>query len=322
MTKNKQKGLGLLDVLFALALLGLIYAGAAKVLMTQKETNAAQNYRIRIEQVIEALQKYQYQQHTTKPPVPVIDEFPTELNDLVTVDEQFWINCTEADEVAKRCIRPDYVPWTKQRIGYEAGHKGITIGSEIRDVAYVEMTFPLSNSVIEPMYRAKWATELLKMPYAKAQSNGDITVMVYDPLLSQLYDEFLQRDGSVTLTDDWDAGGNHAITNAKDFTIANSDGTQKIVSEGLVDVWTVEHGDKILKPSCPANTEPKIALSISYIRVNKEDKLSGSVRPWVQSETSDYWEVGLSSRVNVVDTGEIKESFLGKIQALTFCRKS
>ncbi|WP_142379575.1 type II secretion system protein, partial [Klebsiella pneumoniae] len=59
---KRQRGLGLLDVLFALALLGLIYAGAAKVLMTQKETNAAQDYRVRIEQVIEALQKYQYQQ--------------------------------------------------------------------------------------------------------------------------------------------------------------------------------------------------------------------------------------------------------------------
>ncbi|TOK15542.1 prepilin-type cleavage/methylation domain-containing protein, partial [Vibrio parahaemolyticus] len=61
---KRQRGLGLLDVLFALALLGLIYAGAAKVLMTQKETNAAQDYRVRIEQVIEALQKYQYQQRT------------------------------------------------------------------------------------------------------------------------------------------------------------------------------------------------------------------------------------------------------------------
>ncbi|TOK18426.1 prepilin-type cleavage/methylation domain-containing protein, partial [Vibrio parahaemolyticus] len=61
---KRQRGLGLLDVLFALALLGLIYAGTAKVLMTQKETNAAQDYRVRIEQVIEALQKYQYQQRT------------------------------------------------------------------------------------------------------------------------------------------------------------------------------------------------------------------------------------------------------------------
>ncbi|MDN4720253.1 hypothetical protein QYZ43_26225 [Vibrio parahaemolyticus] len=46
------------------------------MLMTQKETNAAQDYRVRIEQVIEALQKYQYQQRTIKPAVAVIDEFP------------------------------------------------------------------------------------------------------------------------------------------------------------------------------------------------------------------------------------------------------
>ncbi|MCZ5901300.1 type II secretion system protein, partial [Vibrio parahaemolyticus] len=100
----------------------------------------------------------QYQQRTIKPPVAVIDEFPTELNDLVTTDEQFWINCSEADEAAKRCIRPDSVPWTRERIGYEAGHKSITIGTELRDVAYAQLTFPLSSSVIEPIYRAKWAT--------------------------------------------------------------------------------------------------------------------------------------------------------------------
>lgn len=317
---KRQRGLGLLDVLFALALLGLIYAGAAKVLMTQKETNAAQDYRVRIEQVIEALQKYQYQQRTLKPPVAIMDEFPTELNDLVTPDEQFWINCTQADEAARRCIRPDYVPWTTQRIGYEAGHKGITVGTDVRDVAYVEMTFPLSSSAIAPMYRAKWATELLKMPYAKAQPNGDITVMVYDPLLSQLYDEFLQRDGSVALTDDWDVGGDYAITNAQDVTILNSDGTQKIVSQGLVDIYTVEHGDKVEKPSCPEGTQPYIALGLGKIFISKDYQLTGSQKPYLLSQGSDYWQVGLEVRVKSLLTGKLDKIHTGEITAFTQCK--
>lgn len=292
MLNRKQRGMGLLDVLFAIALLGLIYTGIAKWALINKEKNAAQDYRTRIEHVVEALQKYQYQQKIIKPPVAVIDQFPTNLNALMTSSEQFWINCTAADEAARRCIRPDYLPWSSRRIGYEAGRKTVTIGSDLRDIAYAKLTFPLSSTAIQPIYRAKWATELLKVPYSKALSNGDITVMVYDPLLSQLYDEFLQRDGSVKLTDDWDVGGDHGITNAKDYTIKNSDGTQKLVSSGLVNIVSVEHGDKVSKPSCPVGLFPKIALSIAYIEVANEDELAGSSKPFIMSQTSDYWKIG------------------------------
>ncbi len=271
---KRQRGLGLLDVLFALALLGLIYAGAAKVLMTQKETNAAQDYRVRIEQVIEALQKYQYQQRTIKPPVAVIDEFPTELNDLVTTDEQFWINCSEADEAAKRCIRPDSVPWTRERIGYEAGHKSITIGTELRDVAYAQLTFPLSSSVIEPIYRAKWATELLKclMPKRKPMATS------LSLFMTRCYRSSMTTYNAMAVSLTRRLGCGRYITNAHDVTILNSDGTQKIVSQGLVDIYTVQHGDKV-KPSCPEGTQPYIALGLGKIFINKDYQLTGSQKP-------------------------------------------
>lgn len=317
-----QRGLGLLDVLFAIALLGLVYAGVAKWALINKEKNAAQDYRNRIEHVVEALQKYQYQQKTIKPPVAVIDQFPTNLNDLVTPDEQFWINCTAADEAARRCVRPDYLPWSSLRIGYEAGRKTVTIGSDLRDIAYAELTFPLSGSAIAPIYRAKWATELLKVPYAKALSNGDITVMVYDPLLSQLYDEFLQRDGSVQLTDDWDVGGRYSITNIQDVTIANSDGTQKIVSKGLVDIYTVKHGDLVKKPACPDGMNPDIALGIGQIYIDKNYELTGSQKPYIEpiGTNDEHWQVGLEIRVKSLTTGEFKKVNTGEITAFTQCK--
>lgn len=315
-----QRGLGLIDVLFAIALLGLVYAGVAKWALINKEKNAAQDYRNRIEHVVEALQKYQYQQKTIKPPVAVIDQFPTNLNDLVTPDEQFWINCTVADEAARRCVRPDYLPWSSLRIGYEAGRKTVTIGSDLKDIAYAELTFPLSSTTIQPIYRAKWATELLKVPYAKALSNGDITVMVYDPLLSQLYDEFLQRDGSVQLTDDWDVGGDYAITNAKDLTLLNSDGTQKIISKGLVNVITVKHGDRVDKPSCPDGMAPDIMLSIANIYIGSDLELTGSQKPYLMTTTDRYWQVGLEVRVKSLITGQFEKATTGEITAFTQCK--
>lgn len=318
--RRQQRGLALLDVLFAIALLGLVLAGYVRFQAIQKEKHAAADYRSRIEHVIEALQKYQYQQHTATPPVDVIDEFPMLLNDLMTPEEQFWINCSDAQEAARNCIQPDYVPWTTQSITYEAGRKSITVGADVRDIAYAEMTFPLSPATIAPTYRAKWATELLKVPYAKEDSAGDIVITVYDPLISQLYDEFLQRDGSVMLTDDWDVGGDYGITNTQELTIANSDGTQKIVSQGLVDIYTVEHGDWVMKPSCPDSTFPQIALGIGNIYINKDFELTGSQKPYLLSERTDAWQVGLEVRVKSLLTGELKKSNLGEINAFTQCK--
>jgi hypothetical protein len=320
MTRVKQRGLALLDVLFAMALLGLIIAGSASQMRVKKEIKNAQDYRVRIEHVIEALQKHQYQQRTQSPPPPIDEEFPTLLNDLVTADEQFWINCTPADEAARYCLRPDYVPWSVDQIGYREGEKEVTIGSGTRTIAYAELTFPLSSTAIQPIHRAKWATELLKIPYAKAQTNGDITVMVYDPLLSQLYDAFLQHDGSVPLSDDWDVGGEYGITNARDYTILNSDGTQKIVSKGLVNVVTVKHGERVYKPACPQGTTPDIMLSIGNIYIASDYELTGSQKPYLITTTNDYWDIGLEVRVKSLITGDFKASNDGEITAFTQCK--
>nr|AKN39257.1 hypothetical protein [Vibrio tasmaniensis] len=270
--------------------------------------------------MIETLQKYQYQQHTLKPPVPLYEEFPNLLNDLVTPDEQFWINCTPADEAARSCVRPDSAPWTVERLGYEAGQRTVTINGQSRDIAYAKLTFPLSSTAIAPIYRAKWATELLKIPYAKAEPDGDITVMVYDPLLSQLYDAFLQHDGSVPLSDDWDVGGQFAVTNAKDLTILNADGTQKIVSKGLVNVVTVKHGERVYKPACPQGTTPDIMLSIGNIYIASDYELTGSQKPYLITTTSSYWDVGLEVRVKSLITGDLTKSSSGEITAFTQCK--
>lgn len=318
MKRAKQHGLALLDVLFAMALLGLIIAGSTKWMAIQKEKNAAVDYRERIEHVIEALQKHQYHQHIIK--APTTEEFPLQLNDLVTADEQYWIHCTEADEAARRCIRPDYVPWSAERVDYISGQKDVTIGSDIQTIAYAMLTFPLSRTAIQPIYRAKWATELLKVPYAKAQANGDITVMVYDPLLSQLYDAFLQHDGSVPLSDDWDVGGKFAVTNTKDLTILNADGTQKIVSKGLVNVSTVKHGERVYKPACPEGTTPDIMLSIGNIYIASDYELTGSQKPYLITTTNDFWDVGLEVRVKSLITGDFSIRNEGEITAFTQCK--
>lgn len=318
---QRQKGFTLIETLIALSLFALAVTGFFRMWNIYKEAHAADNYRAQIELVIEALQKYQYQQRTLG--VSKIDEFPTNLTDLVTTDEQFWINCSTADETARRCVRPDFLPWTSQRIKYSAGHKTVTVGATRKDIAFAELTFPLSATVIKPDYRAKWAAKLMTLPYAKQQTNGDIKVTVYDPLIAQVYDAFLQKDGSVQLTDDWDIGGEHAIMNAKDYTLKNADGSQTLVSQGLSNFYSVKHKDKVPKPRCPIGLKSSIKLALGYIRIEKEYQLVGSQKPYLikSGETPTEWQVGLEIRVKNLDTGDFGKANTGEIIAITQCRR-
>lgn len=314
---QRQKGFTLLETLIALSLFALGITGFFRLWSINKETHAADNYRAQIELVIEALQKYQYQQRTLG--VPKIDEFPTNLTDLVTTDEQFWINCSTADEAARRCVRPDFLPWASQRIGYQAGHKSVTIGGNVKDVAFAEMTFPLNPTVIKPDYRAKWAAKLMTLPYAKQQPNGDIKVTIYDPLLAQLYDAFLQKDGSVPLTDDWDVG-DKALSNVSDMFIRNADGSQSSVSKRLTETYVMQHNGKVFKPACPIGLSASIGFGIGQINVGREYQIFGDLKPYIQAETSKYWQLGLDVRVKNLTTGRTELLHTGDILAFAQCK--
>lgn len=317
--KRGQQGLALLDILLYIALLGLILVGVAQFTAAQKHQHEARDYRVRIEAVITALQKHQYQESQRFPPVDPSVEFPAHLNDLMTPEEQFWINCTDADEASRRCVQPDYVPWTTQHIDYVAGSKSVNVAGELRDIAYAQLTFPLSSGAISPTQRTKWSVELLKMPYAREEANGDVHVTVYDPLLSQLYDAFLQHDGSVALSEDWDVGGNHALLNAQDYTLTNSDGTQKIVSKGLTDIYTVQHNDTVQKPSCPANQTPVPHFSLGQIEINNSYELTGSQKAYIKSESSTHWTFGLEVRVLNLNTGQPEKLHDGFMTVFVQC---
>ena len=75
-----------------------------------------------------------------------------------------------------------------------------------------------------------------------------------------------------------------------------------------------------MKPSCPDSTFPQIALGIGNIYINKDFELTGSQKPYLLSERTDAWQVGLEVRVKSLLTGELKKSNLGEINAFTQCK--
>ncbi len=148
-----------------------------------------------------------------------------------------------------------------------------------------------------------------------------ITVRIDRPDKAFAYESLVKRSGDdSTLLGDWDVGGDFSITNTRDVTIRNSNGTQKLVSKGLSNVFTVNHGDMVKKPDCPTGTTPSINLALGYVKIEGDIQLVGSQKPYLMNETSAEWQVGLVLRVKNLISGTYGELNTGEILAITQCK--
>lgn len=228
--KRKQAGFGLLETLLSMVILsGLVLYGTGLYLDYIERRNA-EEYKAHIERVIEALQKYQYHKVTVEHDSPYSPSiWPATLDALMTdyPDGQFWPSCSAADEQNGLCRRPDGVPWSTSTLGYKIDFVGTP------SVPKATLTFPLSSSVIDTDDRATWAASLQRLPFITLEANQDLSVQIGDPLMVQIYKEFLQRDGSTELTDSWDVG-NQAILNASTITARGTNGKQVRADGGVM----------------------------------------------------------------------------------------
>ncbi|MUJ27968.1 hypothetical protein GNP73_08270 [Aliivibrio fischeri] len=148
-----------------------------------------------------------------------------------------------------------------------------------------------------------------------------VSVLIDRPDMAFAYDGLVKRSGNdSTLLGDWDVGGDYAITNAKDYTIRNDDGSQQLVSRGLVKITQVEHGDFIDKPQCPTDQESDLTLSIHTVTITNEFTLTGSIKPYVLSETDTQWQAGLEIRIKNNSTGKPTSTNKGLMNAFVQCK--
>lgn len=135
------------------------------------------------------------------------------------------------------------------------------------------------------------------------------------------YEGLVKRSGDdSTLLGDWDVGGQRSITNTRDVTIRNANGTQKLVSRGLSNVFTLQHGDFLQKPNCPPGLTPSINLALGYVKIESDYQLVGSQKPYLLSETATRWQVGLELRVKNINTNDFDKKNTGDILAITQCK--
>ncbi|SGZ07452.1 Hypothetical type IV pilin PilA, partial [Moritella viscosa] len=184
-TQKKQYGLTLIGTMLSLSIFSIMLIAWTRIAVDQLEKRNAVEFREHIELVTTQIQKYQYYQVTKKGIIPSASaSFPLNLDGLMTeYPDRFWPSCSMTDERNKICKRPDGLPWSNLKIGYRLTFSGAP------SLPSVVLTFPLSNKVLTANDRSRWASELLRLPFAKNQANGDITITIHDPMISHVYSE-------------------------------------------------------------------------------------------------------------------------------------
>lgn len=313
---NKIKGFSMLEALLVIGVLGVVLAFTIPLYMTKMKRDETVYYVDYLLSVSDALREYQYHKVTVEKVNPgTIESWPTDLEALMNdYTGTFWTPCSEAQQAQSLCKRPDRIPWTTTKLAYHVE----TFGND--SYAYLTVAMPPKDT---PEYHL-WLAPFSHLPHVEIDpSANQVRIKVQDLSMAKMYQDLLHRDGSTTLTNDWDAGGEHGIVNVKDITITNADGSQTSVAAGLTrGVGMSEHEEWVTKPACPTNLSPQIMTSFSGlvpdIVTNDFDNL-GPANVGILDETASQWQLMLNYTAIRNDDGEKWILNEGSINYLTFC---
>ena len=287
---KREQGYSMYEMLMAIAIISILMSFIIPLYLKQLERDDTKAYPEYLLTVVSALQRYQYHKVSVDKVNPGSTlSWPASLEYFMSdYNGMFWEACSNTEESKGLCKRPDRIPWTTAKLKYEAG----TLYGD--SYAYLTVDMPTTDT---PEY-ARWSSAIARIPHAKIQPDGTIRIKIQDLNMALYYREALKRDGSTKLTADWDVGGDFAITNAKDFTIRNSDGSQRSLAAGPM-TQVAGHNELVNKHACPEAFTPGITTSIKGLfnetSVPIAFKNLGSIRTYAVDNTAswtiklDYW---------------------------------
>lgn len=289
---KKQKGIVLFGVLIAMTIIGLLAIKASEWAAAVRIKENANSFYNRVLYIQQQFHAYISDKYLTGTNINSSFIFPYKFSDL---EGDYIPACSMDDNNAGFCMRYNQTPWgdiapSDYRV-VQVNHSGAPTYYR----AELDITLPDKNNVAftaERNMTLSMFSQLSNIRYD--DTNNKITLLIDRPDKAFAYDSLVKRSGDDSeLLGDWDIGGNYALTNAKDYTIRNADGTQKTVANKLTEIYTVKHGDYLTKPSCPSGMAFSYNLSISGIDSAAGYTLTGSNRPYLLSETSSEIRVGL-----------------------------
>lgn len=220
--------------------------------------------------------------------------FPNAWSDL---QPAYLPNCSTTDNNAGKCRKPEQTPWGTSMLMTKI-NSPVPPSVTPRYRLQIQIPFPNATSDATQLEHQAVLETLSRFPGSEFNEASNSLFVWVDRIDSGVQqDALVKRSGDdSTLTGDWDVGGNYAITNAKDVTIRNSDGSQRRLGAGTVSTLIAKHNQRVDKHKCPTGLTPAIATSIKGI-FNETDpttpfaNISSSRSYAVTSST--YWTVKL-----------------------------
>ncbi|MEJ3625926.1 type II secretion system protein [Vibrio vulnificus] len=245
--------------------------------------------------------------------------FPARLTDL---EGTYVPACSLADNQNGLCRKVTQTPWGE--IGASDYRRVLVTAPSGANYyrAEIDLKLPVKDDAALKFERSATLSLLAQLPnIVYDDARNLITLRIERPDKAFSYESLVKRSGDdSTLLGDWDVGGDFSITNTRDVTIRNANGSQKLVSRGLSNVFTLQHGDMLQKPQCPTGLNPSINLALGYVRIEGDYQLIGSQKPYLISETATHWQVGLELRVKNLITNDFDKKNTGEILAITQCK--
>ena len=319
-TKGKQRGLASVVALAIVAAALTLGIREWSAMLTQKQIqDNSQSFYNRIVYLQTQFHAYMSDQYLSGSGINTQFIFPMKLSDL---EGDYIPLCSDEDNKKGLCFKYNQTPWGEIT---ESDYRLIPLPSVVNPThwrAELDMELPPKNDEALKYEREMTLQMFAKMPNIIIDDEKDkITLRIDRPDKAFAYESLVKRSGDdSTLLGDWDVGGNHAITNAKDVTIKNSNGTQTIVSDGLVHIFQAEHDDVIDRPNCPDGKESIIHVMIGEVSTPKEFTSTGRIRAYLRTTSSTQWRVGLDNVVKRDSDGVVQINHSGYLTAITQCK--
>ncbi|OEF63586.1 hypothetical protein OAA_13965 [Vibrio cyclitrophicus 1F175] len=286
--KGKQSGFGVLELLLTTGILTVLILTSLPSIQRYQERQAAETFKNQVVFLWEAIKSYQADRYNVGVPFNDISSLPASYDDLVP---NYIQTCSNADNIAGRCSRADLTPMgetiTMQR-------ENILIGGG-QTVPGMLLTIPFGAEPSESI-RNTYRAVLADLPNGVYDEGDNKLEIRFGRVGSEVeHQALLARDGTTTLTGDWDVG-NKAILNASMVTVRGQNGNQIRVDGGVVHSYSSYiDGSGIVVPksnfTCPTNLNQDVQASLAGIKAHN---------------SYEYLAIGEQKLTTILEGGEFK----------------
>lgn len=318
--QKHQKGFANIIILMVglsvLSMLLMHWQERSKILRIQAQVRPFYQHMAHITQQINAYQVDKIAQGWSPSSATV---FPNTFADL---QPTYLPSCSTTDNNAGKCRKPEQTPWGAT-MAMTKVNSPIPPSVTPRYRLKLQIPLPVANSDATRLEHQAVLETLSRFPGSEYNESGNVLYVWVERIDAGVQqDALVKRSGDdSTLTGDWDVGGNFAITNAKDFTVRNSDGSQRSLAAGTVATLVAKNNQRIDKHHCPTGLTPSIATSIKGIfNQTSTDKPIDSVstsRSYAISSAT-YWTVKLDYWTKV--DGEVTTMHDGEVTVQLTCQ--